>query len=221
MYLICAYVRVELSNFWFYPLYSFHILFWLFSVIYNDPLAMLKFLWCSRMQSVVQKSIPQYHTSTQAAGSLYSNTASFHFFHHQSSLIRINSVIQMYPCRPETMHVCAGAHTHTHATLNLTPLQLATTNWKVWRHYMVWTWQVWTPSPGLSLYTQSSGQLSQKRNHTLAFVVCIPCTAKLLIERKYHFVRSILFMTLLFHTLLTSCLHHTSCPCILRLGVSA
>lgn len=106
----------------------------------------------------------------------------------------------MYPCRPETMHVCARARTHT--TLNLTPPQLATTNWKVWRHYMVWTCQVWTPSPGLSLYTQSSGQLSQKRNQTnswmlyslFAFPARLNCSSK----GNTTFVRSILFMTLLF-----------------------
>lgn len=69
---------------------------------------------------------------------------------------------------PKTMHRVSG-HSLTHRILNLTPPQFVATNWKVWLRCMVWTWEVWTPSPGLLLYTQSSGQLNQKRipTHTL------------------------------------------------------
>lgn len=113
----------------------------------NSPSGILCFFVpsCSRMQSVA-------HTSPQTVWSLYSNTASlnFCFFIRQSILIRLNSMRRKPPRRPEIRQ------TRRH-NLEVTPRQLATTNWEAWRRCMVWTWQAWTLSPGLLLYISSSG----------------------------------------------------------------
>ncbi len=101
----------------------------------------------------------------------------------------------------------ARAHTQTHTSLNRTPPQLATTNQKVWRRCMVWRWEVWTPSPGHLLYTQSSGQLSQRRIHT--YILMNTLTVSLCSLPSSLFITlSISFFTLrsCSHK---SCLHHT------------
>lgn len=129
------------------------------------------------------------------------------------------------PRRPETMHVCAQVLTYTHnPELDTSAACNHQLNSVTALHGVDMT-SLNTLPRALIVHTEFRTAQSKEDPHIHThehFIASLHSPAQLNCSSKGNttFVLSILLMTLHFHTSLTSCLHHTSCPCILRLGVS-